>query len=208
MLVQQRSLLVIARVVEAGSVRREGHALIARGGQFVLQRLAGLYVQQVDFGLVRSALPYRIGHERPIAGDILDEYRGIRIPAQLGGIDQPLVLSRPAVAHVNRELLLAGQPFSEEVALGASQGRPRGRDVLQRVQIVHRLLADARLLQIALRIGVLRVDEGPRLGAFGVFQPAVAVGNLGPEVVVGNGNRLDGGRRRQGNPLASVNRLG
>ena len=208
MLVKQRTLPVVARIVDAGPIRSEGDALVAGGGQLILQRFSGLYVQQVDACLIRSALPNGISQQRPIAGDILDYDRCVRIPAQLGRVNQPLVLSCPAMARIDRRLLFAGQPLAEEEAVGARYRCAHGRDVLQSIQIVDYLFANVCLLQIAPRVGVLRVDECPRLGAFGVFEPAVAVGYLRPEVVVCNRNRLDRGRRRQSNPFASVNRLG
>ena len=69
--------------------------------------------------------------------------------------------------------------------------------VLQRVHIVANLRANARLLHVALRIGVLSIDERLRLGAAGILQPAVIVLNLCPEIIVCYRNGLGIWRRRQ-----------
>ena len=58
------------------------------------------------------------------------------------------------------------------------------------------------------RVGVLRVDEGAGLGAFGVFKPAIVVNDLGAEVVVDYRDGLDSGRRRQGDAFTAMNCLG
>ena len=92
--------------------------------------------------------------------------------------------ARPAVAHVDGELLFAGEALHEVVVAGALDGdRPAG-DVFERVEIVDDLVANAGLLQIARGVGVLFVDEGAGLCALGVFEPAVVVGDFGAEVVV------------------------
>ena len=105
-LVEQRSLLAVARVVEAGSVRRKIDAHVTRRRQLILKRLAGLHIDNVDAGLVRSAHLHRIGQQCAIAGNILNVDRGVRIPAQRGWVDQALVLACStgfgrAAAHVD-----------------------------------------------------------------------------------------------------------
>ena len=45
MLVKERALLVVARVVEAGSIGRKRNAGVARGRQLIFQRLAGGNIQ-------------------------------------------------------------------------------------------------------------------------------------------------------------------
>jgi hypothetical protein len=65
-----------------------------------------------------------------------------------------------------------------------------------------------RLFQVARRVGILGVEEGAGLGAFGIFQPAVVVNDLRSEVIVHHRDCLDGRWRRQGDALAAMNRLG
>src|SRR5208337_969442 len=113
----------------------------------------------------------------------------------------------PAVAHIDRELLLAGQPSQEKVAVGAFDGRAGLGDFLQSVKIAHHLRPDARLLQILRRVGVLRVDKGARLRTLRVFKPSIAVGDYCPEVIVHHRDGRNGGRRRQGDALPPMNCL-
>src|ERR1035438_9208131 len=178
MLKEQRALAVVARVVEAGSIGRKTYAEVARGGQFVLERLAGFDIENVDTGFIRSALLQLIDQQAAIPRHIRDADRGVRVPAQLGGVDQALVSGRPPMAHINRGLLLAGQALGEKVTVASLMGRACGRDIFQRVKIVHYLGADGGLLQIAAGVGVLSVDESAGLRAFGVFKPAKAVEDL------------------------------
>ena len=71
--------------------------------------------------------------------------------------------------------------------------------MLQRIHVVVDLRANARLFHIALRVGILLVDERPGLRAVCIFQPPVIIDNLCPEVIVRYRNRLNiwRGRKRE-----------
>ena len=112
------------------------------------------------------------------------------------------------MAHVDGGLLLAGKALHEVVVAGALDGdRPAG-GMLERIEIVQGLVADAVLFQIAGGVGVFRVDEGAGLGALGVFKPAIVVGDLRAEIVVDDRIRFGGGRRGERNAIAAMDGLG
>ena len=97
------------------------------------------------------------------------------------GIEKAFVFSGPALAHIDRELLFAGQPLPEEVAFAALPGRAGGGDVFKIGQIVHHLRPDAGLLHVAARVDIFGIDKCAGLIAFGVLKPAIVVHNLGAE---------------------------
>ncbi len=88
----------------------------------------------------------------------------------LAGSTRALVLARPAMPHVDGSLLLAGQSLGEKVTVAAFNRRAGHRDVFQGIQIVHYLRPEAGLLQVTAGVGVLGIDEGPRLGAFCILE--------------------------------------
>src|SRR5208283_287085 len=114
----------------------------------------------------------------------------IGIAAELCRVDQALVLPRPSVAYVDGGLLFAGQLPGEKVAVCPLQWSVCKGDILQRIQIVHGLGTNLRLLQVAGGVSILGIDEGARLRAVGVFKPTVVVNDLGAEIIVGNGDCL------------------
>ena len=81
-------------------------------------------------------------------------------------------------------------------------------ETFELVQVVQYLRMDARLLEIARSVGILGVDEGARLGALGVFKPAITVWDFGAKIIVGHGNGIDNRRGRQGDAFAAMNDLG
>ena len=80
--------------------------------------------------------------------------------------------------------------------------------MLERIEIVDGLGADAVLFEIAGGVGFCCVDEGARLGALGVFKPAIVVGDFRAEVVVDDGIRIGNGRAGKRDAVAAVDGLG
>ena len=77
----------------------------------------------------------------------------------------------------------------------------------QGIEVVGELGADARLLEVAVGVGDLAVDEVARFGALGVFKPAVGVSDSGAEVVVGYGDGFRGWGWWEGDVISAVDGL-
>ena len=158
--------------------------------------------------LVGSSLLDAVSEQRSVAGDIFDGDGGVRVAAHSGGVDQAFIFAGPAMADVNGKLLFAREAPLEEITTGALPRRPAIRDILEWIKIFQDLRVNLRLLQIAGGVRILRFDEGPRLGALGIFKPAIIIGDLGSEVVIRNRGRLGGRGLRQGDAVTAVNGLG
>src|ERR1039457_4501667 len=117
--IEQSSLLIVARVVEAGAVGGEGDRGVAAHRQLILQRLAGLHVQYMDAGFIGATLTYTVGHERAIAGNVRKTDTGVGVAAELGRSDEAPVFCRPAMPDIDGCLLLWLQPLGKEVAASA-----------------------------------------------------------------------------------------
>ncbi len=119
-------------------------------------------------------------------------------------------MSRGALTatHVEGSLLFAGEALAEKVVPGPFDGNACVGYIFEFGQIIHGLRADARLLEIAGSVGILGVDVGAGFGAFGVFEPAVVVGDLRAEVVVVDRRRCYGRRRGESDSFAAMDVLG
>ena len=101
MLVEQRALLVVPRVVETRAVRRKCHAQITRCGQLIFQRFARGHIHHVQARIVRAAFLHGIEQQLAVARDIFNVHREVRVRAQLCRIHEPLIFPGPANAHIN-----------------------------------------------------------------------------------------------------------
>ena len=188
-------------------VRIKADRKVIGARQLILHGLSRLHVEYVYRGFVRAAFAYPVSYQRSVARHILQLDRSVRVSAELRRIDEPFVFLRPAVAHVDRGLILAGQQLHEKQIVTARDGQRPARHVLQLVKIVGDLRADARLLHVTRGVGVLGRDKILRLLALRILEPAVVVRHLGTEIVVRYRRHLRVGRGRQRNSAAPVNRL-
>ena len=91
MLIEKRALLVVARVVEAGSIRRKPDAEVSRRRQLVFQALTCGYIHDMYDRFVRTAVLDRISEQFAVARNVVDADRDIRVGARDCRIDEALV---------------------------------------------------------------------------------------------------------------------
>ena len=72
--------------------------------------------------LVGAPLALAVNQQAAIPGNIVNRHRSILIGAQLGGVNQAIICALPALAHIDRTLVLTRQPLGKEV-LPAAQRR-------------------------------------------------------------------------------------
>ena len=70
-LVDQRSLLVHARVVEPLPVGRESNAQIDSAGQLIFELLTRFHIEDAHRAFIRAALAHVEGHQRSVARHVL-----------------------------------------------------------------------------------------------------------------------------------------
>ena len=69
-LVEQRALVIRARVIEPPPIRRKAYRSVDSAGQLVLERLARLHVEDAHRALIRAALAHHVRHQRSVARHI------------------------------------------------------------------------------------------------------------------------------------------
>ncbi len=186
------------RVVEAAVVGAEADARVARGGQDVRQIGAGAHIKDVHGAFVGAAFANFVDKQVAVVGDVDHIGGGVLVGAEFGGVDQALIVTVPADAHVDRSLVLVGEALLEEILSGAHRWRGVLVDAHEGGQLAGDLRQGRDLGEVFLRVGILLADPGARGGTLRILEPTVGVFDLRAVVVVGDDvDGGDGGRRQR-----------